>query len=96
LTWRPSCDRRESGDWDCARSAARSRPASAHPTRPHPIGHRRRRKEGIPLLEAKFRTNLARRFPKKQQDAILAASLDQKKLEALPGARVRRPLRHLT
>lgn len=50
----------------------------------YPIGHRRRRKEGIPLLEAKFRTNLARRFPKKQQDAILAVSLDQKKLEALP------------
>ena len=50
----------------------------------YPIGHRRRRKEGIPLLEAKFRTNLARRFPKKQQDAILADSLDQKKLETLP------------
>jgi 2-methylcitrate dehydratase len=50
----------------------------------YPIGHRRRRKEGIPLLEAKFRTNLARRFPKKQQEAILAVSLDQKKLEALP------------
>jgi 2-methylcitrate dehydratase len=28
--------------------------------------------------------NLARRFPKKQQDAILAVSLDQKKLEAMP------------
>jgi 2-methylcitrate dehydratase len=50
----------------------------------YPIGHRRRRNEGIPLLEAKFRTNLARRFPKKQQDAILAASLDQKQLEAMP------------
>jgi len=49
----------------------------------YPIGHKRRRKEGIPLLEAKFRTNLARRFPKKQQDAILAVSLDQKKLEAM-------------
>jgi 2-methylcitrate dehydratase len=50
----------------------------------YPIGHKRRRKEGIPLLEAKFRTNLARRFPKKQQDAILAVSLDPKALEALP------------
>jgi 2-methylcitrate dehydratase len=50
----------------------------------YPIGHRRRRKEGIPLLQAKFHTNLARRFPKKQQDAILAVSLDQKKLEAMP------------
>ncbi|HEX7044736.1 MAG TPA: bifunctional 2-methylcitrate dehydratase/aconitate hydratase [Burkholderiales bacterium] len=50
----------------------------------YPIGHKRRRKEGIPLLEAKFRRNLARRFPKKQQDAILEVSLDQKRLEAMP------------
>jgi 2-methylcitrate dehydratase len=50
----------------------------------YPIGHKRRRADGIPLLEAKFRTNLARRFPKKQQEAILAVSLDQKKLEAMP------------
>jgi 2-methylcitrate dehydratase len=49
----------------------------------YPIGHKRRRKEGIPLLEAKFRTNLARRFPKEQQDAILAVSLDQTKLEGM-------------
>ncbi|HXD06454.1 MAG TPA: bifunctional 2-methylcitrate dehydratase/aconitate hydratase [Burkholderiaceae bacterium] len=50
----------------------------------YPIGHKRRRKDGIPLLEAKFRTNLARSFPKKQQDAILKVSLDQKALEAMP------------
>jgi 2-methylcitrate dehydratase len=50
----------------------------------YPIGHRRRRAEGIPLLEAKFRTNLARRFPKKQQDAILALSLDPGALAATP------------
>ena len=50
----------------------------------YPIGHRRRRTDGIPLLEAKFRTNLARRFPSKQQNAILKASLDQKSLEAMP------------
>jgi 2-methylcitrate dehydratase len=50
----------------------------------YPIGHKRRRKDGIPLLEAKFRTNLARRFPVKQQKAILDVSLDQKKLEAMP------------
>ncbi len=50
----------------------------------YPIGHKRRRKEGIPLLEAKFRTNLARRFPAKQQDAILEVSLDQQALEAMP------------
>lgn len=49
-----------------------------------PIGHARRRHEGIPLLEAKFRINLARRFPAKQQNTILDVSLDQKKLEAMP------------
>jgi 2-methylcitrate dehydratase len=50
----------------------------------YPIGHARRRKEGIPLLEEKFKTNLARQFPAKQQKAILDVSLDQKKLEAMP------------
>ncbi len=50
----------------------------------YPIGHKRRREEGIPVLEAKFRTNLARRFAAKQQQAILAASLDRAKLEAMP------------
>jgi 2-methylcitrate dehydratase len=48
-----------------------------------PIGHKRRRADGIPLLEAKFRTNLARRFAQKQQQAILDVSLDAKKLEAM-------------
>ncbi len=50
----------------------------------YPIGHRRRRQEGIPHLEAKFRTNLARRFPARQQQAILALALDQARLEATP------------
>ncbi|MFA7475929.1 MAG: bifunctional 2-methylcitrate dehydratase/aconitate hydratase [Castellaniella sp.] len=50
----------------------------------YPIGHKRRRKEGIPLLEAKFRTNLARQFPARQQQRILDVSLDQKALEAMP------------
>lgn len=49
----------------------------------YPIGHKRRRKDGIPLLEAKFRTNLARMFPTKQQHRILDVSLDQQKLEAM-------------
>src|ERR1700677_4041736 len=43
----------------------------------YPLGHRRRRSEGIPLLEAKFRTNLGRRFAPQRQQAILEASLDQ-------------------
>jgi 2-methylcitrate dehydratase len=50
----------------------------------YPIGHKRRRTDGIPLLEAKFRTNLARMFPTKQQDRILKVSLDQKALEKMP------------
>ena len=50
----------------------------------YPIGHRRRRKEGVPVLIAKFITNLARRFPAKQQQAILALCQDQKKLESTP------------
>jgi len=50
----------------------------------YPIGHKRRRAEGIPLLEQKFRRNLARRFGEAQQRAILALSLDPKKLEATP------------
>jgi 2-methylcitrate dehydratase len=50
----------------------------------YPIGHKRRRADGIPLLVEKFRTNLARRFPQKQQQAILAVSLDQARLEAMP------------
>ncbi len=50
----------------------------------YPIGHRRRRKEGVPLLEAKYKTNLARRFPVKQQAAIFDLCNDQKKLESAP------------
>lgn len=49
----------------------------------YPIGHRRRRSAGIPLLEDKFSINLARRFPAKQQQHILAVSLDQYTLESL-------------
>jgi 2-methylcitrate dehydratase len=49
----------------------------------YPIGHRRRRKEGMPVLVEKFKTNLARRFPAKQQKAILDSSLDKIKLEGM-------------
>jgi 2-methylcitrate dehydratase len=38
----------------------------------YPIGHARRRTDGIPLLVEKFKINLARQFPSKQQQAILA------------------------
>ena len=50
----------------------------------YPIGHRRRRDEGIPLLVEKFRTNLRRRFSEAQQERILAASLDRDRLERMP------------
>jgi len=50
----------------------------------YPIGHRRRRREGIPLLEAKFRRNLDRRFPEERRDAILELCRDPKRLEATP------------
>jgi len=50
----------------------------------YPIGHKFRRGDGIPLLEAKFRTNLARRFPTKQQEKILEVSLDHAKLISMP------------
>lgn len=48
----------------------------------YPIGHRRRRGQGIPELVKKFQVNLARRFDAKKQADILALCLDQTKLEA--------------
>jgi len=50
----------------------------------YPIGHRRRRHQGIPLLVEKFKTNLARRFPAKQARAILDLALDGGRLAATP------------
>lgn len=50
----------------------------------YPIGHRRRREEGMPLLVEKFKTNLRRRFPEAQQQRILDVSLDAGRLDAVP------------
>jgi 2-methylcitrate dehydratase len=50
----------------------------------YPIGHKRRREEGIPLLIEKFRTNLRRRFAEPQQQRILDASLDAARLDRMP------------
>ncbi len=50
----------------------------------YPLGHRRRREEGIPLLIEKFKTNLARRFPPFRADQIMALCSDQNRLEATP------------
>jgi 2-methylcitrate dehydratase len=50
----------------------------------YPIGHKRRRAEGMPILVEKFKTNLARRFSPKQQNAILEICMDRARLEAMP------------
>lgn len=50
----------------------------------YPIGHKRRREEGIPELLKKFRINLARKFPEKQQQNILNTSLDLNRLMNTP------------
>jgi 2-methylcitrate dehydratase len=49
----------------------------------YPIGHRRRREEGLPLLVEKFKTNLRRRFDEGRQEKILEASLDARRLESM-------------
>ncbi|WP_417506539.1 2-methylcitrate dehydratase [Marinomonas gallaica] len=48
----------------------------------YPIGHRRRREQGIPLLEKKFRANLATRFPSARCSDIYSLCKDQSQLEA--------------
>jgi 2-methylcitrate dehydratase len=50
----------------------------------YPIGHKRRRAEGMPVLVEKFKTNLARRFPAQQQKAILDVCMDADRLAAMP------------
>ncbi|WP_323844130.1 bifunctional 2-methylcitrate dehydratase/aconitate hydratase [Microbulbifer magnicolonia] len=50
----------------------------------YPIGHRRRREEGIPLLEKKFRANLATRFPSRRCEEIFTLCKDQQRLEQTP------------
>lgn len=49
-----------------------------------PIGHRRRRAQGIPLLEEKFKHNLATRFSKGRTQEIYDLCKDQSHLEGLP------------
>ncbi len=50
----------------------------------YPIGHRRRRTEGIPLLQQKFLDNLRTRFPEQRCRRIMTLCLDKQKLEATP------------
>jgi 2-methylcitrate dehydratase len=50
----------------------------------YPVGHKRRREEGLPLLVKKYRTNLARIFNAEQQERIASLTLDYAKLSATP------------
>jgi len=50
----------------------------------YPIGHRRRRAEGIPLLVKKFKENLATRFDPDRSGKILQRFEDAKQLEQMP------------
>ncbi len=47
----------------------------------YPIGHRRRRQEGIPLLEKKFSNSLKTIYPDAHHANIMALCLDQETLE---------------
>ncbi|MDV6315070.1 bifunctional 2-methylcitrate dehydratase/aconitate hydratase [Idiomarina sp. HP20-50] len=50
----------------------------------YPIGHRRRREEGIPVLESKFKANLATRFPEQRVNSIFNLCSQQKSFEDIP------------
>lgn len=50
----------------------------------YPIGHRRRREQGIPLLEQKFRANLATRFPAGRVQSIFELCTDADRLKQTP------------
>jgi 2-methylcitrate dehydratase len=50
----------------------------------YPLGHRRRRKEGIPLLERKFAENLRTRFPSRHSEEIATLCLGRERLEGTP------------
>jgi 2-methylcitrate dehydratase len=50
----------------------------------YPIGHARRRVEGIPLLIEKYKINLARIYDKDKQSKIIDLCLDYDKLAATP------------
>ena len=57
----------------------------------YPIGHKRRRKEGMPVLVEKFKTNLARRFPEAATQGDPRAVPGRAAPRCDAGQRVRRP-----
>jgi 2-methylcitrate dehydratase len=50
----------------------------------YPIGHRRRRAEGVPLLLAKFEKNLRTRLAPPAAERVLQATADPARLEQMP------------
>ncbi|KAG8907949.1 ATP-binding cassette transporter CGR1 [Tulasnella sp. 403] len=50
----------------------------------YPVGHKRRRQEGIPLLMAKFERHIGHHFDAAHQKKILDAVTDAKSLSSLP------------
>jgi 2-methylcitrate dehydratase len=50
----------------------------------YPVGHRRRRAEGVPLLWAKFEAAVRGRFPAARAEAIIGLLSDGARLEATP------------
>ncbi|WP_227872248.1 bifunctional 2-methylcitrate dehydratase/aconitate hydratase [Paenibacillus albus] len=57
--------------------------ATAEVATEYPIGHKRRRSDGIPLLIQKFEANLATRYDADQAQRIINLCKDQKQLEAM-------------
>lgn len=64
-----------SADAPSAEAAADARP---------PLGHRSRRAEGVPVLEARFRRAVERSHPARAAARIVKASLDSPRLAAMP------------
>jgi 2-methylcitrate dehydratase PrpD len=50
----------------------------------YPLGHRRRRSEGIPLLLKKCRDNLLSRFPEAKAESVFRILSDRQMLERMP------------
>ena len=50
----------------------------------YPIGHRRRRQEGVPLLLEKFERNLRGRIPPRNADTIIRLCADPARLATTP------------
>jgi len=50
----------------------------------YPIGHRKRRAEGMPVLVKKFEASVAQHFTPKQTESIKALFADRARLEQMP------------